>query len=70
MNEITISVDDKNLETVLTILNNLKTGLIKKIETNGKVSKQIMRDDDFGTKDNSGKYINPAAYKLRLKNSN
>ncbi|SMP86143.1 hypothetical protein SAMN06313540_10313 [Epsilonproteobacteria bacterium SCGC AD-308-E02] len=79
MNEIKLSVDDKNLETVLTILNNLKTGLITDIETNGKISKvrptqyqpkmkTIMKDDDFGTKDSSGKYINPAAYKQRLKN--
>lgn len=79
MNEIKISVDDKNLETVLTILNNLKTGLISEIHTNVKASKvrtppyqpktkPIMQDDDFGTNDSSGKYINPAAYKQRLKN--
>lgn len=79
MNTITLSIDDENLETVLTILNNLKTGLIKNIETNTKVSKvrtppyqpkakTIMKDDDFGTNDSSGKYINPAAYKQRLKN--
>lgn len=80
MNEIKLSVDDKNLETVLTILNNLKTGLIKNIETNGTPAKArhtqyqpkiktIMKDDDFGTTDSSGKYINPAAYKQRLKNN-
>ena len=80
MNEIKISVDDENLETLLTILNNLKTGLITKIEINAKASKvrtppyqpktkQIMRDDDFGTNDSSGKYINPATYKQRLKKS-
>lgn len=78
MNEIKLSVDDKNLETVLTILNNLKAGLISEIHTSGKASKvrtppyqpkvkQIMKDDDFGTTDSSGKYINPAAYKQRLK---
>ena len=79
MNEIKLSVDDENLETVLTILQNLKAGLITDIQTNGKVNKvkhaqyqpkmkTIMKDDDFGTKDSSGKYINPAAYKQRLKN--
>ncbi|QOY50936.1 hypothetical protein [Candidatus Sulfurimonas baltica] len=57
----------------------MKAGLIKDIETNGKVSKvrtppyqprikTIMKDDDFGTNDSSGKYINPAAYKQRLQN--
>ncbi len=39
MNEIKLSVDDKNLETVLTILQNLKAGLITDIQTNGKVTK-------------------------------
>lgn len=80
MNTITLSVDEENLEAVLMILNNLKTGLISEIHTNGtpvkarhtpyqpKV-KQIMKDDDFGTTDSSEKYINPAAYKQRLKNN-
>jgi hypothetical protein len=27
-----------------------------------------MKDDDFGTSDSSGKYINAAAYKQRLQN--
>jgi hypothetical protein len=79
MNEIKLSVDDKNLETVLTVLNNLKSGLISEIHTNGAAVKTkhtpyqpkikaVMKDDDFGTSDSSGKYINPAAYKQRLKN--
>lgn len=79
MNEIKLLVDEKNLETVLSILNNLKSGLISEIHTNAKVSKvrtpayqpktkAIMKDDDFGTSDSSGKYINAAAYKQRLQN--
>ena len=32
MNEIKLSVDDKNLDTVLSILNNLKDGLILDIK--------------------------------------
>ncbi|QOY53024.1 hypothetical protein [Candidatus Sulfurimonas baltica] len=57
----------------------MKAGLIKNIGTNGKASKvrtppyqpkvkAIIKDDDFGTNDSSGKYINPAAYKQRLQN--
>jgi hypothetical protein len=79
MNEIKLSVDDKNLETVLTVLKNLKDGLIVSIETNGTSvkakhtqyqpkMKTIMKDDDFGTSDSSGKYINATAYKQRLQN--
>ena len=78
MNKVTLSVDEENLKTVLTVLNNLKTGLIKNIEINGKASivrtppykpktKTIMKDDDFTANDSSGKYVNPAAYKQRFK---
>lgn len=79
MNEIKLSVDDNNLETVLSILNNLKDGLITNIETNGKLTKArttqyqpkvntIVREENSGTNDTSGKYTNAAAYKQRLKN--
>ena len=78
MNEIKLSVDDEKLETVLTILNNLKDGLIVSIETNGKAAKSrhtqykpktntIIREEDSGTNDSSGKYANAAAYRSRLK---
>ena len=79
MKEIKLSVEDKNLEVVLTILQNLKTGLISEIESDTKVSKTkrdtqyqpktktIIREEHSGTADKSGKYINPAAYKQRLK---
>lgn len=79
MNEIKLSVDDKNLETVLTILENLKVGLIETVETNGQISKvrratqyqpktnTIIREEESGTSDKSGKYANAAAYKDRLK---
>ncbi len=80
MNEIKLSVDDKNLETVLTILENLKAGLIVNIQTNDKTTKvrratqyqpkinTIIREEESGTSDTSGKYANAAAYKDRLKN--
>ena len=77
-NEIKLTVDGKNLETVLTILENLKDGLITKIETDSKVqvkttqykpkTNTIIREENSGTNDSSGKYANPAAYKQRLKN--
>ena len=79
MNEIKLSVDDKNLETVLIILKNLKPGLIDSFETNGKEFKvrratqyqpktnTIIREEESGTSDTSGKYAKAAAYKDRLK---
>ena len=78
MNEIKLSVEDKNLETMLSILENLKSGLITNIEINGKATKEkntqyqpkanrIIKEQDSGVNDSSGKYINPAAYKQRLK---
>ena len=79
MNEIKLSVDEKNLKTVMNILENLKDGLIEKIETNYKTSKvrritqyqpktnTIIREEESGTSDASGKYINAVAYKNRLK---
>ena len=77
MNQIKISVNDKNLETVLTILNSLKDGIIDKIETNGKSIKAkstqykpktntIIKEEESGTNDSSGKY-SVSAYKERLK---
>lgn len=79
MNEIKLSVDDKNLEIVLSILQNLKAGLITSIETNTNVStrsratqyqpktNKIIREEDSGTNDSSSKYLNAASYKARLK---
>ena len=78
MNEIKLSVDDANLETVLIILHNLKNGLVSNIETNGKKAKvratqyqpktnTIIREENSGTNDNSGKYVSASAYKHRLK---
>ena len=81
MNEIKLSVTEKNLETVLTILNSLKDGLIENIETNGKSikakttqyqpkTKTIIREENSGTNDSSGKYASASAYRERLKKKN
>jgi len=79
MNEIKLSVEDKNIETVLTILENLKEGLITKIESNSPLKKRtphykptvnkIIKEEESGTNDRSGKYSSAAAYKQRLKNT-
>ena len=77
MNEIKLSVNDENLETVLTILNSLKDELIDNIQTKGKSVKikstqykpktnTIIREEESGTNDSSGKY-SVSAYKERLK---
>ena len=75
MQEITLKVEDKNLETVLIILKSLKDGLISEITSSTKTSTQykpklnkIIKEEESGTADTSGKYINPAIYKQRLKN--
>ena len=78
MNEIKLSVKDENLETVLTILQNLKLGLISEIETDSKrvgvkrasqyqpKLNTIIKEENSGTADSSGKY-SATAYKQRLK---
>ena len=78
MNEIKLVVDNQSLETVLSILNNLKDGLISEIQTNGKTKvvntqykpkiNTIIKEENSATNDTSGKYINPSAYKQRLQN--
>ena len=76
MNKITLAVNNENLETVLTILNNLKDGLITSIEINGKTkvkhtqykpqTNKVIYEQDSGTNDTSGKY-SASAYRDRLK---
>lgn len=81
MKTIHLTVDDKNLQTVLTILNNLKDGLIADIQTEGaknsKVQRSthykprvntIIREENSGTNDTNGKYLNANAYKQKLQN--
>ncbi len=78
MNKIIINVENENLEIVMSILQNLKTGLISDIETSANVSKTrstryqpktntIIREENSGTNDSSGKYSSAAAYKQRLR---
>lgn len=78
MNKITLSVDDKNLETLLTVLKSLKSGMIDNIEINGAPNKvkqtqyqpktnTIIREEESGTNDKSGKYASVSVYKKRFK---
>ena len=79
MNEIKLFIDEKNLKSVMNILENLKDGLIEKIEINSKTSNErrptqyqpktntIVREENSGTNDSSGKYASAAAYKDRIK---
>lgn len=73
MNKIILSVKDENIGTVMTILNNLKDGLITSIETGMKSrtsqyrpKAKVIYEHESGTHDTSGKY-SAAAYRERLK---
>lgn len=78
MSKITLNVDDSNIDTVLTILNNLKPGLIKNLSTNAsninsrlqakkQLQQQNIEEDEFLSKKPSmGKYLSRDAYKSRL----
>ena len=71
MKEITLHVNDENVETLLNILNNLKEGLIVDMTSTHSVkaptkytpptNKVILEGDSA-----KGKYINASAYKQRL----
>jgi len=79
MNELKLLVKNENLETVLTILNSLKKGLIDEIQLADEVVKiknktqyqakknTIIKEENSGTADTSGKYMSPASYKKKLK---
>jgi len=78
MQEITLKVPKESTETVLNILTNLKSGLIHNIEVDKKSiqkratqyqpkANKVIKEDESGTNDTSGKYLNPKAFKERLK---
>ena len=77
MNELKIRVDDTKLQTVLTILENLKEGLVEEIILNGRSSagkstqykprtNTIIKEEESGTHDTSGKYASTSVYRQRL----
>lgn len=79
MSKIILDIDDKNIDTVLTILNNLKTGLIKNISapTNNintriqekKIARQknILEDEFISSTPSTGKYLSRSDYKNKIK---
>lgn len=79
MSKIVLDIDEKNIDTVLIILNNLKPGLIKNISssTNNinsrmqakKLLKQqnIQEDEFMSSSPSTGKYLSRSDYKNKLK---
>ena len=76
MNEIKLTISDENIDIVLSILDNLKDGLIDNIQTNSKTKiratkyqpkiNKVIYEHDSCTNDSSGKY-SVSAYRQRLK---
>lgn len=74
MKQIKLNVEEHNLETVLTILKNLKTGLISGIESDD----VTLANTRYQPKSNrvipenekpQGKYLSAASYKARIEKS-
>lgn len=76
MSKIVLDVDDKNIDTVLLILKNLKQGLVKDISSDKrnintsiqakKALKNEILKDEFIEAPSSGKYLSRAAFKNKL----
>ena len=75
MKKIELTVSDENIEIVMSILNNLKSGLISSIKTDANIKNTprytpkkvgVIYEHESGTNDTSGKY-SASAYKERLK---
>lgn len=79
MSEITFDVDKKDLNTVLTILNNLKQGLVKNISVDNKatnsmqtkkaVKNAVLEDEFLSSKPTNSKYLSKSAYKQKMSNN-
>jgi len=79
LSKIVLDIDEKNIDTVLIILNNLKPGLIKNISssTNNinsrmqakKLLKQqnIQEDEFMSSSPSTGKYLSKSEYKNKLR---
>ena len=75
MQKINLLVSNENLETLLTILDNLKDGLIQHVDVEGRTTTKntqykpkqgVIYEKESGTNDISGKY-SATAYRARLK---
>ena len=72
MSQIILNVKDKNISTVLTILENLKDGLIDNIESNETSKKRARYQPNNNAiisenQSPNGKYASKSEYKSRLK---
>lgn len=71
--KIVLNVSDENMQTVMTVLTNLKAGLIDSIDAEGlKASRKtsyVPKDGRIVDENEkpSGKYVSASAYKSRLK---
>jgi len=60
MSKITLEVHDKNIDTVMNILNNLKEGLITNISNDNKTHQKPLPTSN-------SKYLSKDAYKQKLR---
>ena len=79
MSKIVLDIDEKNIDTVLIILNNLKPGLIKNIssstnninsrmQTKKLLKQQNIQEDEFmSSSPSTGKYLSKSEYKNKLR---
>ena len=77
MSKITIDVNESNVEKVLLILESLKEGLVSNIEVKKTTSKYntaykpktntVIHENEQMSEKLSGKYLNAASYKKRLR---
>jgi len=72
MSKITLDVDDKNLDTVMTVLNNLKAGLIQDISVSKMnkikpVKSSLDKIETQATQQvNANKYLSKSKYKQKI----
>ncbi|MFK2822954.1 hypothetical protein ACH5BK_08225 [Arcobacter sp. YIC-80] len=77
MSKITLDVDKQNVETLLVILKNLKSDLIKNISIDEKnilnkiqekkaIKQQAVLEDEFIQKPTNSKYLSRDAFKNKL----
>lgn len=72
MSKITFDVNDKDLNSVLTILNSLKQGMIQNIQVDNKkhlvkkANKAVLEDEFMTTSSSHSKYMSRSAYRSKL----
>lgn len=65
MSKIILDIDDKNLSTVLNILENLKSGLIKNIDVSKKVDIKLVSSSISNSGSNK-RYLSKDAFKQKI----